>query len=1085
MSQVTRWALRIIAAIAGLWLVRRLVGLGRWRPPWRWFEPAAEPAPLPLGPHAATFYGSTRPQNTFDNPPGGGGGGGGGGGPGGGATTLQVLAVLVDTRDYRSTNTPAALTTYRDAKLNVLNGNVGPFWNENSFGAVGANVTMRDEMLPLVGAFDDYFNRDYIAASLTGVGLASAGWPLVLDGTASVTLHVHDAHDRNIDVQLAPTGTFADAAALAAACQTTIDAVMGVPGDWLNCSASADQLRFELVLPEVAEGSFIRVKSGANNAALGLEGPEEAPGSSSSVAFLRGKPVPAGFPVTLAGTEQVLLEVRDKDYRTRRFTVALPAGPVATPSALAALLVPTLNTEFNWVESYDAGPERLGLRLKASFSDARAAIRVVGGTGLSALGLDGPMRVDGVVSFDGRLTVRGDWQATVAQALSLHLARRAGEMGIAVTAANQSQLDDLVDADLCTFQSFLVLFIEQGTAIPSRRAGASSLGYFDLSVPGMGGYTYQRQIAAGYMIGTGAEGWETWAHELGHVLGLWDLYAHDTDDDHFDTTFDYVREWEVMDSHWAAAHAGAWHKLNRGWIAVEDVDPPAAGATETHRFTLAPLEYPATDYAGAGSTAYPVAHALRIRISANHWIMVENRQPAQFYSQSLPDDTVGSYPPDPAGSPGGVFVTDAVSPWAPPLYRSIVTALNPHGAGISRGMKQGDSLDLSTTYPAYDGIVVRVVDTVPGPAGKPESLRVEVEWGPGDFLELAIRNWAAPAVYGTHDVWIDWPGNGQEDYSAGDPPLGNGDATHWHPAGSVVNHIRVRVHNNGTIAAEDVVVRAFTNQPMGMGDRGSFVPLADSPPQDIPPGAFGDFAFEWRPTLAGHTCIRAEVLTHASALGDLDVGNNAAQENVSDFFPTAGSPYEPVEFTFTIRSDYDRPLDVSLLPTGLVDGMDLEVERRQLTLAPNAEVLLRGRLFLDEAKISPDPRKREKPLAFHLHAFRATADSLLPFGGISVNVHPGYRAELRFWKIEPDRKEGRVVRVLGSLEGKFASHQRVDAALVGADGETYGGTTLTDGDGEFAIPLAGVPSGDGELMLYYFGEAMAACHLGPEAVLVP
>src|SRR3954451_23393923 len=68
--------------------------------------------------------------------------------------------------------------------------------------------------------------------------------------------------------------------------------------------------------------------------------------------------------------------------------------------------------------------------------------------------------------------------------------------------------------------------------------------------------------------------------------------------------------------------------------------------------------------------------------------------------------TSGTYEED------GLFVTDAVDPWSPALYRSAVTTLNPHGADISRGMKNGDSLDLSTTYPAYDGIVVRVVDRI-------------------------------------------------------------------------------------------------------------------------------------------------------------------------------------------------------------------------------------------------------------------------------------------------------------------------------------------------------------------------------------
>jgi len=44
---------------------------------------------------------------------------------------------------------------------------------------------------------------------------------------------------------------------------------------------------------------------------------------------------------------------------------------------------------------------------------------------------------------------------------------------------------------------------------------------------------------------------------------------------------------------------------------------------------------------------------------------------------------------------GGLFVTDAVDPWSPALYRSAVTTLNRQGADISRGMNNGMTQDTS------------------------------------------------------------------------------------------------------------------------------------------------------------------------------------------------------------------------------------------------------------------------------------------------------------------------------------------------------------------------------------------------------
>jgi hypothetical protein len=432
---------------------------------------------------------------------------------------------------------------------------------------------------------------------------------------------------------------------------------------------------------------------------------------------------------------------------------------------------------------------------------------------------------------------------------------------------------------------------------------------------------------------------------------------------------------------------------------------------------------------------------------------------------------------------GGLFVTDTIDPWSPALYRSAVTTLNPHGLNISRGMKNGDSLDLSTTYPAYDGIVARVVGRVPGPGGRPEALQVEVEWGPGDFVELEIRNWEAPTAYGTHDIWIDWPGNGDENYVGVDPPLGAGDTTHWHPDGAVSNRIKVRVHNRGTVGATDVIIRAFVNTPMGVGDHGTFVPLPDSAPQDIPANSSRDFVFDWRPRNHGHTCLRAEVLTHSSVLSDLDLTNNAGQENVTDFYPTAGSPYDPYEFSFKINSDYDQPIAVALIPSGLPDGMDLEVERPYVQLGPDEEVELRARLLLDETKISPDPNEQPKQYVFSLHAFIATQDAWLPFGGITANVHPGRRSKLLFRSISRGKREEIVINAV--LQGPHSSYQPVDAALVASDGTTYEGTAVTASNGHVAIPVGMPPAGKADVMLYYFGPAMTGSSAGPLAAQVP
>ena len=1009
---------------------------------------------------------------------------------------LNVFAVIVDSNDFRYTGTVAQLTAYRNTKLADYETNTRAFWKEASFDTVQVGWEMPDRLLHMSGAFDDYFNRRFVVASLTTKGLSGA-FPLTLDGSATATIHVRDVDNRNVDVIFAPNATYADIGALVVDCQTTFNNAPSVPSPWVTCSNVGGELHMQLTNLKVKEGSFLRVKSGANLGDLGLNGPDETPGDGASQASLSGLAVT--YPLTLTGAEMVTIEVRDQNRKTRRYPITMAPGTLNNPTELANTMLPILNTEFNWVDSFNAGAGRLGLRIKADFNGEDAAVRVVAGSSHEAMGLDGPVRVDGVVTEAGLSTVRGSRAGIVGEALSLYIAAEASANGIAISAANQAQLDALVTLKLNGKDSYLVLFIDFMTGIPGKRAGAGG-GPYNIRIEGGGGYVYKNQVNAALQIGTGAEPWETWAHELGHNLGMWDIYAQTWHDANFDRTWDYLRIWSMMNSHTGENHADGWHKYKAGWIpagAVVNIGKPAAAVTDIEKFTLVPLEYPASDYAGAGSGDYPVRQLARIELSPEHWLLLENRQPGVAYSQNLPDDNTGRSPPAAGADEGGLLITDTVNPGSAFLYRSAVTTLNPHGTLpvpvpgwiAARAVENGDTFDPNTSFPAYDGTEVRVVGTVPGPAGKPEALRVEVERGPGDHLDLRIRPWNAPNVYGTHDIWIDWPGDGEEDYSAMDPPLGNGDDTHWHPDGSVTNKIRVRVHNDGTILAQDVVIRAYTNDPMGMGDKGNFVPLPDSAPHDIPAGGFTDFAFDWNPKQSGHTCIRAEILSHASALSELDLSNNSAQENVNNFHPTAGSPYKPITFEFTVNNDFPTAIEVEFRPSGLPPGMDLELESDWVELAPDEERTLRGRLFVDETVIPPMPAaQRECNYRFNIHAFIRTQDYMLPFGGITIETTPTKASELVLRGVTQIENNVGVPAALvnGLLMGDWPDNQQVDAVVVSdSDGVTYSGSGFTDSSGSFSIVIDGVPiGGGGKLMLYYFGPNLAPSTLGPLAIKI-
>ncbi len=1122
------------------------------------YTPTLPGGEAPLGPNSFVFYGTTEEQNKFAQVTKFGSPEQGFARPPGllslnqAAATLKVLVLMVDASDHRFTGTDAQLTTYRDGKKLEIDNNWGPYWLETSFGNQDVDSEMPDLILNLDGAYDDYFNRAFRDVKLRSNGLSTQWTPdptststiLTLASTTTISIEVRDKFDNDIPVSMSLAAGTHTQAEVETACQSVFDAERE---DWVTCTINwANELEMTMVERFVVEGAFIRVDSGINLSDIGFDGPVATPGSFDNdavIARLTGKDVPGDFPVTVPAGSSVTVDVlvRDKDLVTRTYAVTLPAGTYNKNGVETAFLN-KLNAEFNWVESFNAGTRRLGLRMRAAYTGAKAGVVVEGaGANQDIIGLDGPVRIDGVVKVNSENTVRGDRRVIVGEALSLYILGLANDAGIDLNTENgKTQADQLVVSELGGFDSFMVLFVHQhlASSIIDKRAGAKDSADYNIAIP-TGGAPYKNQVRAGFMIGTGFDSWETWAHELGHNLGFWDIYSKSYHDSQFDRDFDYLNEWAMMDSHWAGSHTTAWHKMYfKKWVStadVEDVYPPAYESFDTHKYTLVPLEYPMSDYPGAGNADYPAAHVVRLQLSGNHWLNLENRMPGPAYSKHLPGQA-GNYIAGGAPVEGGVIVTDTVDPWAPFLYRSPVHVLNLHGTNSAKGMFPGDVLNLSdgTVYPAYDGIKISVTGSELGPGGNPDAMQIEVEWGPDPgYIDLEIRKWDAPNTYGTKDIWIDWPGNGSELYPSSEPPVGNGDDTHWHPDGSALNIIRVRVHNNGTVAAKDVVVRAKINEA-NMGDKGKYTDIGDSPPKDIAAGGFTDFAFDWRPKESGHTCILARILTFNGPLGDLDRTNEEAQENVNDFAPAAGSPYTPYEFTVNVNSDYSVPADVMLMPTGLITGMVLELEKAYLELGPDEDVTVRGRLFLDENEIPPDPRDRKQQMEFAVHAFIGTEESFLPFGGVSVIVNPGYASvleleglvrladkpevELADPKLRSRLNDGLkryqglsdsyfqtgelseeylketsgfdnpVVVVVGRLDGTQPvplAGEVVDAVLVDQDRKEWPSTGVVQSDGRFYILFGDPPTGAGKLMLYYFGDQLAPSTLGPELVLIP
>src|SRR5262249_47020783 len=112
-----------------------------------------------------------------------------------------------------------------------------------------------------------------------------------------------------------------------------------------------------------------------------------------------------------------------------------------------------------------------------------------------------------------------------------------------------------------------------------------------------------------------------------------------------------------------------------------------------------------------------------------------------------------------------------------------------------------------------------------------------------------------------------------------------------------------------------------------------------------------------------------------------------------------------------------------------------------------------------------------------------------PFGGISFNLNPAYGSKIDWKELERDKRHENEERgdilVRGNLQGKFPANQPVDGSIVASDGKSYGGTAKTDPSGAFTIRIRGVPSGKGDVMVYYFGPNMTPSSDGPRKAKIP
>jgi hypothetical protein len=492
-------------------------------------------------------------------------------------------------------------------------------------------------------------------------------------------------------------------------------------------------------------------------------------------------------------------------------------------------------------------------------------------------------------------------------------------------------------------------------------------------------------------------------HELGHAYGFRDLYP----ETQYRTDLQYLSNWSIMagDGSSLSHHAG-YHKWQAGWIPearIEDVPKPDPAGPITREMLLVPVEYwddriEADARAAFGGSSLKVVQLVRIDLGGDGGIfdLIEARQrldPPHF-SQNLP-------------TPRALIATNAVEPYDDTryalngLYRAELHLLNT-GVDLT---KDGDQFDFARApgLPAK-GIKAEIVKVhgVPRPIGAVQIFHVRVTREQAAYVDLGFTS--ANPYYQNPDVWIDWPGDNKpgEEHDKHPPgePTDQGDTVHvpQKPPPDFEPHwIAARVWNFGTFDALNVKVDFLVCRPPGSGDRGKNWELLGHGKADVVgAGASSEVTLSWgvQSTDNLHSCLLARIADYqipkgedgaALASADVWVANNHAQKNFDQFVAANHSPYEPIEFDYSVNNDGVSPERAYLEPQDLPYGMRLTISPSRRVIAPKETAIFHCTLELDDRIIDAGCRNDRE---FALVTWRMRRDAAERWGACHYKIRP-------------------------------------------------------------------------------------------------
>ncbi|TAK60539.1 hypothetical protein [Methylobacter sp.] len=369
------------------------------------------------------------------------------------------------------------------------------------------------------------------------------------------------------------------------------------------------------------------------------------------------------------------------------------------------------------------------------------------------------------------------------------------------------------------------------------------------------------------------------AHELGHSLGLPDLYGGVGNLAELTDRFMY--NWDLMANDVPLPHFSLPNRMQLGWIHPDWIEVCDFGQNPAGRtVSLQAMETLTRSGPLAGRKA---GIEVRIREGWNYYFEFRQIQAGAIGDQKLnPSNVIVGTDLYTAPSDKALLEFEGVPGVRPPILL-LPMDVDDDGPLLNKVNQDYKESDVTNPDRMNDFTLTRKGNAIFGEAD-PNTVEVQIDYQGAYRPELQIRPALGNGDFKSPDINLDGP--------AGPNVAVKGKT----------NTIKIKVHNRGSKAADSVQVKVqwlpFTTAP------GPWMPLTTPPVQAIPAHDVREFIVQWTlpPSVqvggieAEHFCVRADVDRYIDpkdpAGSEIVVYNNWAQSNFSTDATGHGSPSE-------------------------------------------------------------------------------------------------------------------------------------------------------------------------------------------------